>query len=134
MFHSTDDREPTRIDAMGIKPPPAFSIDRGRGAGGVAVLLLSGEVDLAAAASLRAHVDAADGTGLVIDLGAVTFADSSALRELLHARQELLARGSRLILAAVPGSVRRLLEITGTADRFETAPGRTEALARLTGG
>ena len=126
-----DDREPPRIDAHGIKPPAAYEIEQATAGGGLTVLLLRGELDLAAAASLRARTDAVSGKGLVIDLGEVTFADSSALLELMHARAGLEQRGARLILAGVQGNVRRLLEMTGTAALFELASTREEALARL---
>jgi anti-sigma B factor antagonist len=125
-------RESTRVDAIGIKPPPAFSIDATTTAGGTSVLALGGELDMAAAASIRALVDAAGTRGLVLDLEAVTFVDSSALRELLHARLALAARGDRLVLAAVPRVVTRLLEITGTLELFETAADGDAAVAAVT--
>jgi len=131
MPHPTDDREPTRIDAHGIKPPPAFTIEQANAGGGLTVLVLRGELDLASAAALRARTDAVEGSGLVIDLAEVSFADSSALRELLHARMGLEQRGGRLILAGLHGSVQRLLEMTGTVELFELAATRDEALARL---
>jgi anti-sigma B factor antagonist len=124
--------ETTRVDAIGIKPPPAFSIDATTAAGATSVLILRGELDLAAAASIRSLVDAAGRGGLVLDVGGVTFVDSSALRELMHARLALAERGGPLVLAAVPRIVRRLLEITGTIELFEIAPDREAALAGLT--
>ena len=124
------DREQTRIDAQGIKPPPAFSISDEAIADAV-VISLEGELDYAASASLRNHVQSTSGHGLVLDLRLVTFVDSSALRELLRARVDLEARGDRLVLAAVAPSVRRLFELTHTAQLFETAPTRDAALRLL---
>jgi anti-sigma B factor antagonist len=129
-----DEHEPSRIDALGIKAPPAFRIEEATAPGGPTVIVLRGELDMAAAMTIRRHVDGADRTGLVIDLSAVAFADSSALRELLHARMAVTERGARLVLAAAPQVVRRLLEMTGTAGLFELAPSADEAVERLGAG
>jgi anti-anti-sigma factor len=125
------DREPTRIDALGIRPPDAFVIEEAVVRRGVALLVFRGELDMAAATAMRARVDSVTGSGLVIDLRDVTFIDSSALRELLKARDDAVAVGRRIVLSGVPVSVRRLLELTGTAELFELAPTRTAALARF---
>jgi anti-anti-sigma factor len=124
-------REPIRIDEAGIKPPPAYSISD-EAIGGAVVIRLEGELDIAAGTSLRNHVDSTAGSALVLDLRLVTFVDSSALRELLRARTEVEARGDRLVLAAIPPPLRRLLELTHTAGLFETAPTR-EAALRMVG-
>lgn len=99
---------------------------------GIAVLALEGELDLAITPRLRAQIEhAADGRALVIDMRRVTFVDSAALKELLRARSELPARDVRLVLAGVPPPVRRLLDLTRTADLFEDAPDVDAALMRL---
>jgi anti-sigma B factor antagonist len=130
MQHPSDS-DPTRIDSLGIRPPAAFEIQASALGEGVSLLLLRGELDLASAAGLRSRVEAAAASGLIIDLREVTFIDSSALRELLNAREELARHGSRLVLSGVPASVRRLLDMTGTADLFETAETRAEAIRRF---
>jgi stage II sporulation protein AA (anti-sigma F factor antagonist) len=130
MQHPSD-REPTRIDALGIRPPAAFEIEHATIDRGIALLVFRGELDLAAASVMRSRVEAAAGDALVLDLHEVTFIDSSALRELLYARESLVRSGRRVVLAGVPVSVRRILEITGTGELFETAPTRAAALARL---
>src|SRR4051794_12842901 len=127
----TPDREPTRIDALGIRPPAAFVIDEAIVRGGVALLVFRGELDMAAAGAMRARVASVAGSGLVIDLRDVTFIDSAALRELLTAREDAVTRGRRIVLSGVPVPVHRLLEMTGTLELFEVAPTRTAALARL---
>src|SRR5919202_189512 len=100
------EREPTRIDEHGIRPPAAFAIEEER-------------------------VGAATAGPLVFDLSAVTFVDSSGLRELLRARMECDRRGGRLVLAGVPRTVARLLDLTGTTTMFEIAPTLGAALARV---
>jgi anti-sigma B factor antagonist len=124
-------REPTRIDALGIRPPAAFVIEHATVRDGVALLVFRGELDLAAAAAMRARVDSVAGAGLVIDLRDVTFIDSSALRELINAHDTVVRRGGRIVLSGVPSIVRRLLEMTGTDELFEMAPTRASALARF---
>ena len=122
-------RQPIRIDELGIRPPPAFSISD-EAIGGAVVIRLEGELDLAAATSLRNRVDSARGA-LVLDLRLATFVDSAALRELLRARSALEVRGDRLVLAAVTPALRRLLELTHTIALFETAPTCDAALRML---
>ena len=124
-------QEAAGIDARGIRPPAAYSIAEREGPAGVSVMALRGELDLAAAPLLRARVDAAaGGRALVIDLEETTFIDSAVLKELLRARAELAANDVRLVLAAVPTPVRRLMDLTRTSELFDDAPDLTKALAR----
>jgi anti-anti-sigma factor len=126
--------EPAGIDARGIRPPAAYAIAEGGSSGGVTVLVLTGELDLAAAPALRARVDeAAAGRGLVVDLEQTTFIDSAVLKELLRARAELAAVDAGLVLAGVSTPVRRLLDLTRTYELFEHAPD-ADAGVRLLGG
>jgi len=120
-------RETARIDAAGIKPPPAYTIADAPAPAGVVLLDLAGELDLAAAPVLRGRVDAAEGA-LVLDFTHATFIDSAVLQELLRARAELSARGVRFMLAAVPRPVQRLLELTRTAELFVVAADAGEAV------
>lgn len=59
---------------------------------------------------------AASGVVLRLDLGEVTFLDSSALAELLRARSQARAGGGDLVLTATSDAVRVILELT----RLET--------------
>lgn len=72
--------------------------------------------------ALAAAVDTAAGR-VVVDMSAVTFADSVALKALVVAQRALGAHGAELVIAGplVP-SVRRLFEVTGTTDHFAFAP------------
>jgi anti-sigma B factor antagonist len=130
--HRDEGQGPASIDARGIRPPAAYSITEGDGSEGVSVVVLRGELDLAAAPILRARVDEAmAGRALVIDLAQTTFIDSAVLKELLRARAELAANDVRLVLAAVPSPVRRLLDLTRTSELFEDAPDAATAFKRL---
>jgi anti-anti-sigma factor len=112
------DRGQPSVDAWGIKPPPFHVLRNGAASGNAPLLVLEGEFDMAAADDLRARLASiADrgAAGAVLDLSAVTFMDSSTLRELLRA--DLLFRGSggRLVLAMPTPPVERLLELTHAA-------------------
>jgi anti-sigma B factor antagonist len=120
-------REPATIDASGVKPPPAYVIRDAPAPAGVVLLVLEGELDLAAAPELRGRVDEAEGA-LVLDLGGATFIDSAVLKELLRARAELAARDVRLVLAAVPPPVLRLFDLTRTGELFDLAADAGEAV------
>jgi anti-anti-sigma factor len=66
---------------------------------------------------------------VVADLDEVAFMDSTMLRELLRAHREVENAGGRFVVASAQPSVRRLLELTGTADVFAMADSRDAALA-----
>src|SRR6185369_16605216 len=80
---------------------------------------LSGELDMATAETLRDALDPvvqANGR-LVLDVGEITFIDSSGLRALLQLSEQM--NGSApLVLSQVPPSVRRLLDVARTAYRL----------------
>ena len=76
---------------------------------------VSGEVDIETAPRLRRTLVDAAGAGqpVVVDLGAVTFMDSSGLAALIVAQRAATAAGSTIELENVPPAVRRLLSLTG---------------------
>jgi anti-anti-sigma factor len=122
----------TSIPGRGVDPAGAYRVEELPSSDGVATVVLSGELDMAAAPELRERVDAAAGRrALVIDLGAATFIDSAVLKELLRAGVELAREDTRLVLAAVAPPVRRLLELTRTTELFVIAEDRQDALRRL---
>jgi anti-sigma B factor antagonist len=51
---------------------------------------------------------------VVLDLSGVSFCDSAGLNVLLGAWRQADASGAVLVLACVPGPLRRILEMTGT--------------------
>jgi anti-anti-sigma factor len=119
-------------DARGIRPPPAYAIEAGSTTGGIVVLALRGELDMAAAPTLRARLEPpADAPALVLDLSEAAFVDSAVLKEMLRARDELAARGVGLVLAAVSPPVQRLLDLTRTSGLFAHAPDVETAVKRL---
>lgn len=123
-----------RVDRRGIRPPDAYVISERAAPAGVVLLVLHGELDLAAAPATRERLEQARARrprGVVLDLAEMTFADSSALREVLRADAALRADGALLVLAATPPSVERLLRLTRTHDVLELAPTVGLAFERL---
>jgi anti-anti-sigma factor len=85
-------------------------------------LAVSGEVDLATIEEFLAEADAClDATAetVEIDLGEVTFIDSSGLGALVRIRNAARDRSKVLVLTNVPASVERLFAVTGLSEAFE---------------
>jgi anti-sigma B factor antagonist len=128
--------EQSTVDELGIRPPSVYAIEARDPVDGIAVLALSGELDLAAAPAIRerlADARTAGACGIVLDMTEVTFLDSSALRELLRADAALRADGALLVLAGVRPPVERLLELTRTSGMLAAAPTLGAALKRAAG-
>jgi anti-sigma B factor antagonist len=84
---------------------------------GQAEIGLVGEFDLAAAADLRRElIDRVAGVPVVVDMADVSFVDSSSLAVFLHAANIAESSGTSFRLVNVTGSVRKVLEITGTLE------------------
>ena len=82
-------------------------------------LALTGELDPATAPVLAdaiASLETAGVDDVVIDLAGVTFLDSSGVRVLVSAREQLRASGATLTLRAPSPNIRRVLEITGLGE------------------
>jgi len=96
-----------------------FSVNE-REHGGVRVLEVKGELDIATAPTLCARLDASRRRRrprLLVDLSAVDFCDSTGLRALLGAASEVRAHGGRFAIVCPPrGDVARLLEIVGAGE------------------
>jgi anti-anti-sigma factor len=119
-----------RIEGARAEPAGAFTVEDVAGPDGIGVVVLAGELDMAATSAFRSRVDAAAGSrGLVVDLAEVTFIDSSMLKELLRAGGELGRYETRLVLAGVPAPVQRLFDLTRTTELFALAPDRAAALS-----
>jgi anti-sigma B factor antagonist len=88
--------------------------------GTMTVVVLAGELDIAAEAGATAALTDAIGDGgvLVADLRELTFLDSTGVRVLLTADLHAKERGVRFGVARSDGMVRRLLEVTRIEERF----------------
>jgi anti-sigma B factor antagonist len=96
-----------------VTPSPTHMTVERRDVGHRTVLSVSGEIDIASSPALRSSIESAlDGQELCVDLRATSFMDSSGLHVLLDMHR--LAEG-RLTIVCPPGSVRRVLDLTGVA-------------------
>jgi anti-sigma B factor antagonist len=112
----------------GERLPPVASVDHMDGA---VVVALTGELDLYNAAEVRAALLACcdeEPDRLVVDLGEVTFIDSTALGVLVEARSRLADRRA-FMLAAPQLAARRALEVSGLDRHFLVHASRGDALA-----
>lgn len=115
-----DDIEDLQDGAERTIPPVRMRIDSRRDAG-THTIAVEGEVDVDVAEDLEAEllrVEASDATVIVLDLAAVEFADSSALRVVLAAADRAAEHpvADRLRVVRGSGPVRRLFALTGTED------------------
>jgi anti-sigma B factor antagonist len=76
-------------------------------------LVVSGEIDAHTAPMLAEAIAAAERTTLELDLAQVAFVDSSGLRVLIDAHQQLEQAGGELHIVNPSPAVQRLLEISG---------------------
>jgi anti-sigma B factor antagonist len=91
------------------------------GPGGKASVKVSGEVDIQSSQVLHEHLQEVLDTGtssIIVDLGDVTFLDSTGLRVLIAAFQRCQRAGGELRIVSPQPNVRRVLEITGLTDLF----------------
>jgi anti-anti-sigma factor len=96
-------------DNNGALPSFALTVER---YDSVATVVVSGELDLATAPHLSAAVaEHGDARLLVLDMTPTTFMDSTGVRALLQADRRAVDAGSRLVVVAGDGAVRRVLEL-----------------------
>jgi anti-sigma B factor antagonist len=90
-------------------------------------LVIAGEFDLESSTIVRAtlHEHLRDDVrSVVVDLGDVTFMDSSGLHVVIDEGRAAVARGVAFAIAPGPPPVQRIFSITGTADLFPAADRR----------
>jgi anti-sigma B factor antagonist len=102
-------------------------------AGDVVVVVVVGEHDIYTAPTLRERLKEAlgRGGGIVVDLTAATFVDSSVLGALLDARRRALAAGQGYVVCVgetVEPGVHRILDITGLMPVLPVLRRREEAI------
>ena len=101
--------------------------------GGIAAVVVGGEVDAYGAPELgRAFSSIAAERCVVVDLGAVSFLDSTALGVVVRAVRELRERGGDPRVVLPRGSARRIFEITTLDSVLPVEESREQALAALT--
>ncbi|MEU8465130.1 STAS domain-containing protein [Streptomyces sp. NPDC029003] len=103
--------------------------------GDLALAHITGELDIATAPHLRTQALALIEQGhrhLILDLGAVTFCDSSGFNALVGILRCAKTVGGSLVLAAVPDRLARLLDLTGLNTLLPTHPTAAHALVAHT--
>jgi anti-anti-sigma factor len=86
------------------------------------VLALSGELDLSSAPEVAQAITEArpeSGRRLLLDLGRLSFMDSTGVSVLVRAKQDADASGWLIAVRGATGQVRRLLELVGLLERLE---------------
>jgi anti-sigma B factor antagonist len=123
---------------LGDRPEPganAFAIIETRPDDRTIVIACAGELDLSTAPQLKWRlVDALEvgRAAIVIDLGDVTFMDSTALGVLVGARRSLDV-GARLAVVCTHPDVLNIFQISGLDGAFDIVATRDEALAHVRG-
>lgn len=113
-----------------FRPGEPLHVTARVGAGGVAVLSIRGELDIAAEAPLREVVGTAVAGSTpeaLFDLSGVTFCDTSGMRALHLCGQDARTLGGRLVLTGMSERMLWLLEISGLGRGFAPVvrvPGR----------
>jgi anti-sigma B factor antagonist len=111
-----------------LRRPPVEAVVR---RDGDVVVRLAGELDLYNVAEVGAAIEQAAEDAperLVVDLGEVSFVDSTALGTLFEAKRGL-PQSIRLLLASPSHDVRRALEISGLGSHFAVHETVESALA-----
>ncbi|MDE3133454.1 MAG: STAS domain-containing protein [Acidobacteriota bacterium] len=101
---------------------------------GVLIVAIAGELDISNIDRIAATIHAQPNSeeGLVIDVAAVSYLDSSAISLLHDLAMRLRSRAQRLIVAATPGSApRRMLELTALDANAPVVDSRELALKLL---
>jgi anti-anti-sigma factor len=99
-----------------MRPQPPFGT-RVEVHDGVAVMALSGELDMAAVPILRENLAPLEGNGvstIVLDLQDLAFIDSSGLLAFVEARTRAMSNGHRLVMSGASPAAQRLFDLTGT--------------------
>ncbi|MER7042923.1 STAS domain-containing protein [Streptomyces microflavus] len=97
-----------------------------------AVIALTGDLDHHTTPQVRTALGKLNllaGQQLVLDLGALTFCDSTGITVLIAARNHALAANATIALTAVPDRVSRIFRIVGLDQVFTTYPTTSEAEA-----
>jgi anti-sigma B factor antagonist len=91
-----------------------FAIEETDPEGGLRVIAIRGELDLAVADQVEGAIGrSADAGRVVVDLAACEFLDSTGIAVLIRGREALAAEGRDLAICDPRSQVLRVLEVTG---------------------
>ena len=100
----------------------------------LALVSVSGELDLHTAERIKRSIGEADAVGadtVVIDLSEISFIDSTALGALVQEAKRLEGRGDSLVLVTNDPRTRQVLEVTGLDRVLLTYATLHDALSEL---
>jgi anti-anti-sigma factor len=99
--------------------------------GRAAVIVVSGELDLASGPQLEVQLESVstpDTELVIVDLRELEFMDSTGLSIIVRAHQRLAEAGCELGLVRGSHQVQQLLDLTGVAERLRLAAAPEELL------
>lgn len=104
-----------------------------REAGCPLCLRIDGEMDLSNTQLVRSQIDELLGedSNVILDLGPVTFMDSTALGMIIHLGKRLEERGGKLALIITHAPIHKLFSITALDQHFIICDTREQALKRF---
>ena len=107
-----------------------FEVSVVENADSYSVIAVRGEVDLHTAPKVQYAIErGTNGVGaVVVDLGEITFMDSTALSMFMRAKDSLEEQNVSLRLAAPSQAVDRIFGVTGCGEYFDIYPSRREAI------
>ncbi len=114
-----------------MREPADFCVEFPGPSEDVAILAASGELDIHTSPEFKERlVSAVEGGAarVVVDLTGVTFIDSSALGALIGGARRSALKHTELMIVCPPGSVARVIDLTGLHRAFAIYPTRVEAL------
>ena len=119
---------------MSEAEPETLSIEISRTPEGTLLVTLKGEMDIVSSGEFgrrMTELEANGSTHLIVDLGGLTFIDSSGINALVQAVRSIEARGGTGVLAAPSPSARRVFEIAQIAQVVRVVENREDALSEI---
>jgi anti-anti-sigma factor len=98
------------------------------------LVTIAGEVDITTVAELRGQLDAMPDRDTVVEISEVTLLSAAGMSVLLELQDRLATAGARLVLAAAPRCVRRVLTLTGLDARLLMAATVQDAVDSMASG
>jgi anti-sigma B factor antagonist len=108
-----------------------FDVSIEERAGTYSVVSVRGEVDLHTAPKVEYAIERATANkdAVIVDMGNITFIDSTALSMLARAKRSLEEKDVAFRIAEPSGAVERIFSVTGFRDYFDIFATREEAAA-----
>lgn len=116
------------LDSAGVATSGDFDVRSETTPGGVDVVFVTGELDLATAPRLDEVLGAVTAEAVVVDLSGCTFLDSAGIRALMGTARTFAEADRGLRMVTSDAGILRLLEITGVDTLIRVHPSLDDAL------